>query len=569
MTRKGSWFLRLAAVAAGLFAASCGSGDGVDETLTILYWQAPTIANPYLAGGTKDLDAAALVLEPLANYDEHGNLTPRLAEAIPTADNGDISEDRAKIIWRLKAGVLWSDGSPLTAHDAEFTYDYACSLPNANCDEDGITDVRAIDALTLDITFDSPSPYPYTLFVGPGDYILQKAQFAACASDMARHGQCQEKNLYPIGTGPYKIVEFNVNASVVYGINDYFRVPYQPFFTAVIIKGGGDAEAVARAILETREADYGWNLQVEPQILQFLQDLDRGMLITAFGTNVESLVVNFTNPDPGLGDKRSEWSPDDPNPHPFLSDPAVRQALSLAIDRGRIATHLYGQTAKPTCNVVPAPAQYASPNNDACLMQDIEAASALLDEAGWLPGKDGIREKDGVHLSILYQTSTNPLRQATQALIQGWWREIGVETELKDIDGAVFFSSDPSSPDTYQKFYADIQMYTSGPGVDPQGYLSAWRSIAIPRAENNWTGGNVSRWVSEAYDDTYEELRDTPIGPDRQELVIEMNDLVVQNYVMIPLVQRASVSAFSNRLKGVRLNPWDSEMWNIHEWYRE
>ena len=554
--KRMSWLFSIVVIIIGLLAGSCGDGDERHETLTLLFWQAPSIANPYLSSGTKDIDAATLVLEPLANYDEDADLVPRLAEAIPTVANGGLSQDRTTLTWRLKAGLLWSDGSPLTAHDAEFTYGYACSLPNANCEANNVEAVRAIDDLTLEITFAASSPYPYTLFVGQGSYILQKAQFEDCMGDAARQGACQEKNLYPVGTGPYQIVEFDVNDSVFYEANDHFREPGQPFFTAVTIQGGGDAEAAARAVLETGEADYGWNLQVDSHILQALQDLGRGMLVNIFGSNVESLVVNFTEPESSV------------DPHPFLSDPAVREALSLAIDRDDIAA-LYGEAARPTCNVITAPAQYVSPNNDACLMQDMQAARTLLDDAGWLPGDDGIREKDGVRLSVLYQTSTNPLRQDTQALIQGWWRDIGIETELKNIAGSVFFGGDPDNPDTYQRFHADVQMYTNGPDVDPQAYLARWRSIEIPTAANMWRGGNDSRWVSETYDDAYEALTMTPIGPEREELVIEMNDLVVQNYVVIPLVQRALVSAFSNRLKGIRLSPWDSDMSTIHEWYRE
>ena len=91
----------------------------------------------------------------------------------------------------------------------------------------------------------------------------------------------------------------------------------------------------------------------------------------------------------------------------------------------------------------------------------------------------------------------------------------------------------------------------------------------IPRAENDWIGTNIPRWSSEEYDDLYEESLVTPLGPRRQEQVIAMNDLLVQNHVLIPLLDRASVVTLRSDIKGVRSNVWDSEMWNIHEWYRE
>ena len=567
------WLFSVVVMVVGLLVGSCGDSDGVHETLTLLFWQAPSIANPYLSGGNKDTEAAALVLEPLANYDENGGLVPRLAASIPTVENGGVSDDMTTVTWMLKEGVLWSDGTPFTAEDAAFTYRYYCALPGGNCENEPIEDVAAIDDLTLQITFRAPQSYPYNSFVGAGGVILQKAQFEDCLGEAAR--RCETENLYPVGTGSYKITDFQIDVAggasdIVYQINERFRTPNQPFFSKVVLKGGGSAIDAARAVLESGDADYAWNLQVEPDVLQSLQASGRGTLVAAFASNVERLLVNFTNPDPDLGNIRSEWSAEDPNPHPFLSELDVRRALSLAINRDHVAEQLYGTTGEPTCNVLTAPLRYVSPHNDVCLDQDIAAAKSLLDAAGWLPGSDGIRQKDGVRLSILYQTSTNSVRQKTQGLIKGWWQEIGVETELKDIDAGDFFGGDPTNPDTVGRFYADIQMYTSGPGIDPQGYLSGWRTSEIARAENDWEGGNIPRWFSPAYDAAYEELEDAPLGRGREDLIIELNDLLVENYVLIPLVNRATVSsAVSNRLKGVRLNAWDAELWNIHEWYRE
>ena len=568
-------FLVLVMIVAGFFTISCGDDD--DETLTILYWQAPTIANPYLAGGTKDVDTSALILEPLANYNEEGRLAPRLAEEIPTVENGGVSEDMTTVTWKLKERILWSDGTPLTVEDVIFTHRYLCSLPGTEdvCDLVPIGNVDPVEdaPLSIKITFTEPVIYPYTLFVGASSPVLQKAQFANCVGEAAQG--CLTENLYPVGTGSYKITDFAISESdaettstLTYEINEHFRATEQ-LFHKVVIKGGGDAVTAARAVLESGEADYAWNLQIDPQTLESLEEIGKGTVRPAFASLVEHLAINLTNSHPDLGNQRSEWS-DGNNPHPFLTDPAVRRALSLAIDRGHIVELLYGAAGRATCNVIPAPTQYTSPNNDDCLTQDIEEAKTLLDEAGWIPNADGIREKDGVRLEVLYQTSTNSVRQETQELIQGWWRDIGVETELKSINAGVFFSSNPDNPDNVWRFYADVEMYANGTSsIDPQDYLSSWLTTEIPGSENNWLGGNVSRWSNQEYDDLHEELKRTPIGSDRENLVIRMNDMLVQNHVVIPLVDRAFVSASSNSLKGVRVNGWDSELWNIHEWYRE
>ena len=571
MTRR-PYMSRALLLVAALFLGSCGDGDR-PQSLTLLFWQAPSIANPYLSGGNKDAEAAALVLEPLANYDEDGQLVPRLAESIPTVENGGVSDDRTVVTWKLKSGVLWSDSTPLTAGDFVFTYRYYCALPDGNCENEPIEDVEAVDDLTLRVTFSSPQPYPYKAFVGAGGVVLQETQFGGCLGEEAR--QCEMENLYPVGTGPYKISDFGVDptggtSEIRYEINDNFRVPGQPFFSEVILKGGGSAFDAARAVLETGEADYAWNLQVEPDVLQSLQAAGRGRLVAAFASNVERLVVNFTDPDPepDSGLEPSEWTAGAPNPHPLLTDPDVRRALSLAIDRDRIAEQLYGAAGEPTCNLVTAPPRYVSPHNDDCLEQDIAEANALLDAAGWLRGSDGIRQQAGVRLHVLYQTSTNSVRQTTQELIREWWLEIGVDTELKDIDASEFFGGDPNL-DTLGRFLADIQMYTSGPGVDPQSHLGNWRTSEIARRDNDWAGGNAPRWASDEYDAVYEELEGASLGQEREDLIIELNDLLVRNHVLIPLINRATVSsAVSSSLRRVRLNAWDAELWNIHEWYR-
>ena len=542
-----------------------------EEVLNILYWQAASTLNTFLSGGTKDQDPAALVLEPLAGYDQDGNLIPKLATEIPTVDNGGISEDLTQITWTLKEGVVWSDGTPFTSADVVFSGEY-CMNPDTGCSWAslfaGVENIEAVDDLTVTITFDSATPYPYNAFVGVLSPVIQKAQFEGCEGANAQ--SCTEQNFAPIGTGPFIVEEFRANDVITFVRNPLYREEGKPFFDRVVWKGGGDAESAARAVLETGESDYAWNLQISPEVLSAMEAAGNGQVVVGFAVNVERLLINQTNPDPALGDARSVWEPGNPNEHPFLTDPVVWQAMSMAIDRNLIASQLYGAAGQATCNVIPAPPAYASPNNDACLVQDIDAANAMLDEAGIVDSDgDGIREYDGIPLNISYQTSTNAVRQSTQALIKQWWSEIGIETELRNIDSAVFFGGDPASPDTYGKFYADVEMFTNGsPGTDPQGYLGNWLTTEINSPENNWLGNNVPRWYSEEYDAIHEELSQTADLETRAELAIQLNDLIVQNGVLIPLVHRGSASAHANSLQGVLINAWDNEMWNIQDWTR-
>ncbi len=546
-----------------------GAMAGEGGSLTLLQWQAPSTLNPLLSGGTKELLAASLILEPLAEYDAAGNLVPALAADIPTVDNGGVSDDLMSITWTLKDGVTWSDGTPLTADDVVFTYDYCTNTPDCTQSSffGGISTVEALDASTVQITFEAATPFPYNAFVTYQSPILQKAQFENCIGDNA--AACTDENFAPIGTGPYVITEFRVNDTALYNYNQAYRgVPDgKPFFGEVLIVGGGDAEASARSVLQLGEADYGWNLQVDPVVLADMEATGLGVVKAGFASNVERLMINLTNPDPALGDQRSEPG----NPHPFLTDINVINALSLAIDRQQLVDVGYGFAGQPTCNVWPGP-PYASTANDACLTQDIDAANALLDEAGYLDTDgDGVRETpDGQPLYIVYQTSTNAVRQSTQDLIKSYWEQIGVETELKNIDASVFFGGDQASPDTYQKFYADIEMYTNGSGSpDPQTYMGNWTCDQVISPSTNFGGSNIPRFCSADYDALYAELQQTGDLNRRIEIVKELNDLTIQGGAMIPLIWRGSVSAFANSLDGVGdLNGWDSEYWNIEDWIR-
>ncbi|MEZ4664096.1 MAG: peptide ABC transporter substrate-binding protein [Caldilineaceae bacterium] len=558
-----------AATGSDAASGTAGIGDRDPKTLVILYWQAASLPGPYLSGGTKDQDAGAITLEPLANVAPDGSFVPKLATEIPTLENGGISEDLTTITWKLKEGVKWSDGSDFTADDVVFTWQY-CTDPDTGCTQlsrfEGVTNVEAIDDLTVKVTFDQPTPFMYTAFVTVGAPIISRAQFGDCVGAAAQ--TCNEQNTLPLGTGPYKIVDFKVNDVATYERNEFYHGE-PAYFDKVVFKGGGDAVGAARAVLETGEADYAWNLQVEPDVLNEMAGTGNGTIVTHFGGNVERILVNQTNPDPDLGDMRSEYDNGN-NPHPFLVGTPIAQAMSMAIDRSLIAEQLYGFAGQATCNVIPAPAYYASTANDGCLTQDIEGAIALLDEAGITDSDgDGIREYNGIPLKIRYQTSTNSVRQKTQALIKQWWSEIGIDTELLNHDAGVYFGGDPNSNDTYQKFFTDVEMYTTGPSIDPQQHLSEWICEQIPSKDNVWGGNNIFRGCNAEYDELYQQLTSTPIGADREAIVKQLNDINVQNYYQIPLVHRGSVSATINGLEGVQMNGgWDTEMWNIADWSR-
>jgi peptide/nickel transport system substrate-binding protein len=559
--------LMLGAAAAFAMAPAAMAERGSDGHVNIIYWQAPSILNPYLSSGTKDVESASLTIEPLARYDETGKMVPYLAAEIPTVGNGGVSEDLTSITWTIADGMMWSDGTAVTSADVVFTGEY-CMHPEGGCAQgaffDGVESIEALDDMTVKVTFDQPKPNPYGPFVGGQSPIIQKAQFENCMG--AKAPECTAENFGPIGTGPFVVTDFRTNDVIQYEANPNYRDPAKPAFATVTFKGGGDATGAGRAVLETGEFDYAWNLQLAPDVIAKMEEGGKGKAIAGFGPLVERVEMNMTNPSSDLPEgERATVA----HPHPFLSDMNVRKALSMAIDRELLVEIGYGKAGKVTCDLVPSPDNYAA-NNDYCATQDIAGANALLDEAGWVKGADGIRAKDGVKISILYQTSTNAVRQDFQALIKQWWNEIGVETELRNLSASVFFGGDPGSPDTFQKFYADVEMYANTfNGTDPQQYLAAYRCGGEPKPDSQWQGENINRFCDPAYDALIDELAGTGDIEKRGEIAIKMNNMLTKDsYTIVPLVHRGRVSAHANSLGGVVLNVWDSELWNVADWHR-
>ena len=558
----------LGAAAIMAVAPAAYAERGADGNVNVLYWQAPSILNPYLSSGTKDVEAASLVVEGLAGFDEKGEVFARLAESVPTVENGGISADLTSITWKLKPGLLWSDGTPVTSADAKFTWEY-CTHPEGGCAQAsryvGIKSIDTPDPQTIVITFDGPKPNPYQAFVGGTSPILQAAQFANCLGAAA--STCTDQNFKPIGTGPFVVTDFKVNDVVTLAANPNYRDPAKPAFATMTLKGGGDAAAAARAVLETGEFDYAWNTQINPEQQAQMAAGGKGVLLNGFGTLVERIEINVTDPSPDLAEGERSTSK---HPHPFLTDLNVRRALSMAIDRQILVEIGYGSAGRPTCNLVPAPEMFAS-DNTGCIPQDMEGAKALLESSGWVDGDgDGIREKDGKPLKILYQTSTNQVRQDFQAVIKDWWTELGVDVELRNIDASVFFGGDAGSPDTFQKFYADVQMFANNfDGTDPEPYLAQYLCSKIPGPDNQWQGENINRFCDPAYDAMVAELATTADMTKRADLAKKMNDMLTKDtFASLPLVDRGRLSAASNSLGGVVLNTWDTELWNAQDWFR-
>ncbi len=539
-----------------------GTKRGGGGALKVLWWQGATLLNPHFATGNKDQDGSRIFYEPLASWDNEGNLNPLLAAEIPSAANGGVSADGKSITWKLKRDVQWHDGQPFTSADVVFNWEYASDPATSAVSIGSYKDVvvTAVDAYTVRVDFKKPSPFWAIPFVGVHGMIIPKHVFEGYRGAKSREAPA---NLKPVGTGPYKFESFTPGDIVRGTLNANYHMPNRPFFDTIEMKGGGDAVSAARAVLQTGEFDYAWNLQVEDEILTKLEQGGKGRIIVVDGGDLEFIQFNFTDPWNEVDGERSSIK----SKHPLFTDPAVREAISLLVDRDSVQKFIYGRTGIAAANFVNNPPKFRSPNNK--FEFNVDKANQILEAAGWKKGSDGIREKGGKKLKIVYQTTVNQPRQKAQAIIKQAAQKAGIDMELKAVTASVFFSSDFANPDVYTKLFSDMQMYTTTmTQPDPEIFMNQYCSWEVSSKANKWQGRNVTRWISDDYDKAYRAAAGEMDPVTRTALFIKMNDLVIQDRAIIPLVTRPRVRAANLKLKAPQ-SGWDSDFWGLQDWYRE
>ncbi len=542
------------------FTPSKRGGGG---PVKVLLWQAPTLLNPHFATGTKDQIAARVFYEPLASYDPDGNIVPNLAAEVPSLHNGMVAKDGLSVTWRLKKSVAWHDGKPFTADDVVFNWEYVMDPATAALTVGPYRDIARIDKLdshTIKIVFKNPTPFWSSPFCGATGMIVPKHLFEAFKGDKSREAPT---NLKPVGTGAFKFVDFKPGDIVRGEVNPNYHVANRPFFDQLELKGGGDAISAARAVIQTGEYDYAWNLQVEDDILKRLEQGGKGRVDIAATGNIEHIQLNNTDPWTEVEGERSSAK----SKHPFLTDPAVRQALNLLVDRASVQEQIYGRTGLATANFLNAPDKFRSKNTR--FEFSIDKANQILDQAGWKRGGDGIRAKDGKRLKLVYQTSINAPRQKNQQIVKQACAKAGIDVELKTVTASVYFSSDAANWDTYNHFATDIQMYTTTmTEPDPQRFMDQFASWEISAKANKWQGRNKTRWRNDEYDKLWKAAEAEMDPVKRAALFIKMNDLVIQHVVVIPVVYRPRVAGISNRMRDVVQSGWDVDVWNLPFWSR-
>jgi peptide/nickel transport system substrate-binding protein len=534
---------------------------GGGGALKVLWWQGATLLQPHFASGTKDQEGSRIFYEPLGAWDADGNLVPILAAEVPTSANGGVSRDGKTITWKLKRNVQWHDGKPFTADDVVFTAAYAADLATAAYTSNNYKDVKItkVDSHTVKVEYQKPSPFWADPLVSAAGMIIPKHIFEAYKGATSRDAPA---NLKPVGTGPYKFADFKPGDMLRGVINTNYHEPNRPYFDSIEMKGGGDAVSAARAVLQTGEYDYAWNLQVEDELLIRLEQGGKGKTSIVPGGNIEFIQLNMADPWTETEGERSHPK----SKHPILSEFAVRQAISLCIDRDGVQKFIYGRTGIATANFLNNPQRFVSKNTK--FEFNPEKAAQVLEAAGWKKGADGIREKGGKKLKLVFQTSINGPRQKTQQIIKQAAQKAGIDMELKAVPASVYFSSDPANPDTYTKLFADMQMFTTTmPQPDPEVFMNQYLSTEFATKANKWLGRNSTRYSNPEYDKAYLAAQSEMDPAKRAALFVRMNDMPINDIAIIPVVYRPRTSAAVHSLVAP-LSGWDNDLWLLKDWYK-
>lgn len=508
--------------------------------------QEPAVLSPLLASATIEDAIQGLTIEGLVEVDAEGKYAPVLAKELPT-----VSEDGLVVTYKLLEGVKFGNGDPFTCADVEFTLDAILS-DKSGASTSGYSDIDSLeckDDYTVEVTFAAV----YAPYLRLFSYIIPQA--AGKIDDLDNW----EFNRAPIGTGPFVVKEWQAGDHITFERNPYYREEGKPYLDGIVIKVLPSRE-VGMQLLGTGEVDVLWDLtEADFPALDKMKDQGVGYAAVVTGEN-ELLVLNFADP--------AVDAPPDPAdaPHPILSDLKVRQALQMGIDKAAIVDALLYGNVKVGTTVLPT-GEFACPQEPS--KYDPEGAKALLEEAGWKPGADGIREKDGVRLSLKIQTTSgNKLREDTEQVLVEMMKAIGVEFKIDNVPSDVLFAGwDSNGLRKHGNF--DIVLYTTGPGIDPDSHLfSNYHSLRIPTKDNEGAGSNYSRYINADVDQWIDDAAAVTDTATRQELYCKAAAQINKDLPRIFLYERLLIDGYQTHLQNFVISPGaDDFTTNAHNWW--
>jgi len=561
MPRMRKLFIAMAALV-GL--AACGGGGGGQTaqapvkggTLTVAIWQEPNTLYPYYATQTVSTLVYEIALEGLVQVTPDGNYQAVLAREVPTIGNGGVKltadGKRMDVTYHLKPNLKWADGEPVTSDDIKFTWQAIMKDPKVTSrgGYDQMTGIDTPDALTAIVHYGSIYAAYASRFSGsagqpilPGHVLQKEADISK--SDFVRT---------PFGTGPFRITEFKSADHITAERNPNYREAGKPYLDRVIFRSVPSRE-VALAQLQAGEVGAMWNL-LEAQLPALEKQSDIKVRAVP-GPSVERLEFNLAKPG----------NPADPAiPHPVLGDINMRHALVLATPKKRLIDKLlFGKAtvAQSTLSI-----GWAAPKDVRQEEYNPAEAKRILDQAGWVPGADGTRVKNGVRASLKITTTTgDQIREEIEQVLIDEWRQIGVALEVSNVPSSVLFGSwSANAPRKKGNF--DVNMYASSPDIDPQETVAQrFACDNIPRPQNNGAGFNYYRYCDSQTDQLIQQAGSTVDQDKRKQLYAAISKRVNDAQISVWLYNRSNIDAYRLDVGGYKDNGWDNFTWNSQDWF--
>ncbi|AIF51129.1 peptide ABC transporter substrate-binding protein [Pelosinus sp. UFO1] len=492
--------------------------------------QEPNTLNPLLSDFLATAEVSSLIFSGLLVNNEKGEWVPDLAVEVPTLQNGGVSQDGLSVTYKLRSGVTWHDGMPFTAEDVKFTWQLIMN-PKVNIvSRDGYDRILAIDtpdSNTVIVRFkEYYAPY-LTLFTS----ILPK-HIIESAGDVNKAAF----NRGPIGTGPFKFKEWRLAEAIVLEANTtYFRG--KPNLDTIVYKIIPD-NTIMLTLLKAGELDIMANVPFSQY--EQVKSIEGVKVVSTPAMIWEHLDFNLDNP--------------------LFQDVRVRQAISLGIDKQALITNLFKNAASPAFGDQ-SPLSWGYNPVVKGAVRDVAAARELLVQAGWQQGTDGIFAKGGRKLLFSLSVPAGvKIRELTAQMIAQQLKETGIEVEVKVLDAQLFFA------DTLKKRRFETALYAWVAGVDPNN-LNLWNSKKIPSAANRMEGQNYPGWRNAEVDLLTEQGARTVDIEARKQIYFRIQELIQQEYPIIPLYFRTNIDVAKNSVENYKSNPTPSgNLWNAWQW---
>jgi peptide/nickel transport system substrate-binding protein len=468
--------------------------------------------HPYLATDTGSRAYIGLhYAGSLITYD------PKTLEIVPeAAKSWTISPDKLTYTFTLRADLFWSDGTPITSADYKWTFDQASKPENKYPYLSNFEPIASYEA-----------PDPKTIVAKLKEPLVIGIESADAVNPLPKHiwekldwtdPQKNPEIMAPtVGSGPYLLKEWQKDTRAVFAANDRYY-DGRPLIDTLTYRVVPSSE-IAFQMLKTGEVDLAG---FTPENYAEAKQLPNATVYEWWPAAASWMYLGFNQR------------------RPVVQDVNVRRALAHAIDRDAIAEHVMLNLARPTYSAFPPSSWVYNPDVPKYEF-DPEKAKSMLDQAGWKPGPDGVRQKDGqrLKLRVIYGPNTSKTSERIVTVAQQAWGDVGAEVEVQGMEWGTYLSQLKSEP-----FDWDVNFGLWASTIEPHYMNQIWREDAIPALN---AGGYVNKRVEELFTQGVREFD----REKRKAIYQEIQQILSTESPYVFLTFNLSYTGVNNRIGGI------------------